>query len=45
MPTENPLTKLIIPYQELSGSYNFADAQIARYVIIPYQELSGSYNS
>ena len=34
----------IIPYQELSGSYNVAGLGFAVPCIIPYQELSGSYN-
>ena len=34
----------IIPYQELSGSYNNWCASDAVIFIIPYQELSGSYN-
>ena len=35
----------IIPYQELSGSYNPSIADDYRIFIIPYQELSGSYNN
>ena len=35
----------IIPYQELSGSYNSGRCAVCAGRIIPYQELSGSYNS
>ena len=35
----------IIPYQELSGSYNLSSGGLSMMAIIPYQELSGSYNS
>ena len=34
----------IIPYQELSGNYNFDMPTIGGEEIIPYQELSGNYN-
>ena len=36
--------KNIIPYQELSGSYNNINYTNSWSGIIPYQELSGSYN-
>ena len=34
----------IIPYQELSGNYNYFDYWASGEVIMPYQELPGSYN-
>ena len=41
-----PLRPLgIIPYQELSGSYNRDKPVVFPQCIIPYQELSGSYNT
>ena len=36
---------LIIPYQELSGNYNYCCAMLSISAIIPYQELSGNYNN
>ena len=36
---------IIIPYQELSGNYNYSRRYHWRYRIIPYQELSGNYNT
>ena len=38
------IVRTIIPYQELSGSYNLNIAFRHVQKIIPYQELSGSYN-
>ena len=34
----------IIPYQELSGNYNYSYDPTIFAAIIPYQELSGNYN-
>ena len=36
--------RYIIPYQELSGNYNFGNGEKGHEHIIPYQELSGNYN-
>ena len=36
--------KIIIPYQELPGNYNFIAGGTKLIFIIPYQELPGNYN-
>lgn len=35
---------MVIPYQELSGTYNATSPHWSYFDVIPYQELSGNYN-